>query len=188
MDTPHVLLCGDGATAFARARGHPEYDCSTPDSRQRHEESMRRLREGSLKPGEAKWRNFAEWKRLMTGTVGAVARDAAGAFAVSCSTGGTSLMLRGRIGDSPIFGAGTMAGPYGAVCCTGQGEEIIRQSCAMRCYQRMEQGESPQRAAEAVVAAFPQPYTVGVIAVSRTGHGVAATGGTMASYALVVGT
>jgi hypothetical protein len=51
----------------------------------------------------------------------------------------------------------------------------------------MEQGESPQRAAEAAVAAFPQPYTVGVIAVGRTGHGVAATGGTMASYALDVG-
>jgi isoaspartyl peptidase/L-asparaginase-like protein (Ntn-hydrolase superfamily) len=186
MDTPHVMLCGDGATAFARHHGHAEYDCSTEESRKRHDESMRRLREGKLKPGEAKWQTFTEWKRLMTGTIGAVARDAQGRFAVSCSTGGTSLMLRGRIGDSPIFGAGVMVGPHGAVCCTGQGEEIIRQLCATRCYQRMEQGQSAKQAAEAIVAAFPQPYTIGIIAVGNDSHAIAATGGTMASFALVL--
>ena len=186
MDMPHVLLCGDGATSFARTHGHAEFDCSTGESRKKHEESMRRLREGDLKPGEMKWRNWPDWKKFLTGTVGVVARDAGGHFAVACSTGGTSLMLRGRIGDSPIFGAGVMAGPHGAVCCTGHGEEIIRHLCAARCYERMEQGQSPQQAAEAVVAAFPQPYTVGIIAIGGTGHGIAATGGTMASHVLVV--
>jgi L-asparaginase/beta-aspartyl-peptidase (threonine type) len=115
-----------------------------------------------------------------------VARAADGTFAVACSTGGTALMLPGRIGDSPIFGAGVMAGPHGAVCCTGHGEEIIRHLCAARCYQRLEQGEAARSAAEAIVAAFPEPYELGLIVVGRDGHGLAVSGGIMASYALAV--
>lgn len=180
MDSPHVLLCGDGATAFARERGFPRHDCATPDRIEKHREAMQRLRDGTLRPAEQRWRGFG-----MSGTIGAVARAADGTFAVACSTGGTSLMLPGRVGDSPIYGAGIIAGPHGAVCCTGQGEEIIRRLCATRCYARLEAGEHPQAAAERIVGDFPAPYEVGLIVVSPKGHGMAATKGVMASYALV---
>lgn len=120
----------------------------------------------------------------MTGTIGAVARAADGTFATACSTGGTSMMLHGRIGDTPIFGAGTMAGPVGAVCATGDGEEVIRRLSSMRVYLRMEAGMLPQEAVEAEVASFPEPYVIGLIAVSSLGWGMAATGDKMARACL----
>lgn len=193
MDSPHVLLCGDGATRFAREHGFPAFNCSTPERVQNLNQALERLHTGTLKPAEWRWkgrdvsRSAPAGRDLTgTGTIGAVARDGQGHFAVACSTGGTSLMLRGRVGDSPIFGAGVMVGPHGAVCATGHGEEIIRHLCSVRCYDRLVRGESAQGAADATVAAFPEPYSLGLIVVSRDGHGIAATGGVMASFALEV--
>ncbi len=140
-----------------------------------HPDALERLKTGQLRPTERKWQG-----RDMHGTIGAVARAADGTFAVSCSTGGTSMMLPGRVGDSPIFGAGTMCGEHGAVCATGDGEEIIRRLCSMRVYLRLAEGMDPQQACEIEVENFPQPYTLGLIAVSRTGHGMAATADKMA--------
>lgn len=179
MDGPHVMLCGDGATRFARARGHPAHDCTTEKSRARHVAALERLRSGELRPTEQKWRG-----RTMTGTIGAVARAADGSFAVACSTGGTSMMLPGRVGDTPIFGAGTYAGPRGAVCATGDGEEVIKRLCCLRVYLRIEAGVPPQMAVDEEVARFPQPYVLGLIAVSSLGYGMAATEDKMARYAL----
>jgi L-asparaginase / beta-aspartyl-peptidase len=179
MDSPHVMLCGEGATQFARHRGVPEADVTTEKALKRHAAMLERLKTGELRPTEQKWRG-----RDMHGTIGAVARAEDGTFAVSCSTGGTSMMLPGRVGDTPLFGAGTMCGPAGAVCATGDGEEIIRRLASMRAYLRIENGEHPQQACEAEVAAFPRPYTLGLIAVSAKGHGMAATDNKMARAAL----
>jgi L-asparaginase / beta-aspartyl-peptidase len=175
MDSPHVLLAGDGATQFARHRGFAEEDVRTEKAIARHQAALERLRTGEVRPTEQRWRG-----KDMHGTIGAVARDASGQFAVSCSTGGTSMMLRGRVGDSPIFGAGVMVGEHGAVCATGDGEEIIRRVASMRVYLRMQQGQHPQEAAEAEVAALPAPYTVGFIVVGKEHHGMAATDDRMA--------
>ncbi len=178
IDSPHVMLCGEGATQFARHRGVPQADVATPRSRDRHAKALERLKTGELRPTEQKWRG-----KDMHGTIGAVARGPDGGLAVACSTGGTSMMLPGRVGDTPIFGAGVMCGPAAAVCATGDGEEIIRRLASVRVYQRIAAGEHPQQACEAEVAAFPQPYVVGFIAVSADAHGMAATGGTMARAA-----
>lgn len=175
MDSPHVLLCGAGATQFARFRGIAAHDCTTERTRERHKLALERLKTGEVRPTEQKWRG-----RAMTGTIGAVARAADGTYATACSTGGTSMMLHGRVGDTPIFGSGTMAGPIGAVCATGDGEEIIRRLSSMRVYLRMEAGMHPQQAIEAEVASFPTPYVLGIIAVSALGWGIAATGDKMA--------
>ena len=75
-----------------------------------------------------------------------MARHADGTFAVANSTGGTTLMLHGRVGDSPIYGAGLYAGPRGGVAATGQGEEIVKRLLCYRIYERMAAGASPEEA------------------------------------------
>ncbi|MCA8945131.1 MAG: isoaspartyl peptidase/L-asparaginase [Planctomycetes bacterium] len=175
MDSPHVLLCGDGATQFAHHRGVPDDIPMTDRAAKRLATALERLKSGDVRPTEQKWRG-----RDMHGTIGGVARAHDGTVAVSCSTGGTSMMLPGRVGDSPIFGAGTMCGEHGAVCATGDGEEIIRRLCSMRVYLRIADGMHPQKACEIEVAAFPSPYTLGLIAVIRDAHGMAATDNKMA--------
>ncbi len=107
--TPHVLLVGSDATAFARKMGHVRYDPATPESRRRLKESLTQIRKGRVPRYARKWKSVQ-----LAGTVGAVARDRRGRFAAGTSTGGTAFMLPGRVGDSPIVGAGLYAGPHGA--------------------------------------------------------------------------
>jgi isoaspartyl peptidase/L-asparaginase-like protein (Ntn-hydrolase superfamily) len=179
LASPHVLLCGSGATRFARAHGFPAADLTTDRSRRRLREARRRLQEGATLKTEMHWEGFD-----YRGTVGAVTRTPDGAYAAACSSGGTAMMLPGRVGDSPLLGCGIMAGEHGAVCATGHGEEIIRRLGALRVYERLARGEDPQDACVAEVAAMPPPWVVGYIAVSALGTGTAATRGTMAAATL----
>ncbi len=186
MDTPHLLLAGDGATRFAHRVGFPDVVPTCPEAEARYHARMLRLAElmGRTDTTAYDWRtvwNFpgpmppdvVEWGRHGD-TVGAVARDAQGNFAAALSTGGTSITLYGRVGDVPIYGAGLFAGPAGAVACTGDGEEIIKRFMAHAVYERMAQGSSARAAVEQAAASFPGEFTVGLIAVDRNGWGVAA--------------
>ncbi len=166
--TPHILFVGPDAVAFARAHGHADYDPSTPEARRKLEESLRQIREGRLPPYYRKFKNLEAHE-----TVGAVARDRRGRCAAAVSTGGTSFMLPGRVGDSPILGSGLYAGPRGAVCATGIGEEIMKRVLSKVVYDDMAAGRSPQKAAERAVALFPRGVSVGIIAVGRRGEGEA---------------
>jgi len=166
IDTPHVLLAGPDATAFARQRGHPVYDPATGESRRHLEESLARIREGRLPRYARKWRNME-----LHGTVGAVARDRGGRFAAGSSTGGTAFMLPGRVGDSPIVGAGLFAGPAGAVTVTGIGEAIIKRVLSKLVYDQIADGSSAQRAADRGIALFPKDVPIGVLAVGKRGWG-----------------
>lgn len=113
--TPHVLLVGPGADAFAEDQGFPIAVQS--DFR-------------SLVKVESK-QPTDEASGLKFGTVGCVARDSRGNLAAATSTSGTSGKMSGRVGDSPIIGAGTFAAnAYGAVSATGLGEEFIRRCVA----------------------------------------------------------
>jgi len=76
--TPHVLLVGDDATAFARSKGHAAFDPATPESRRRLQESLSKIREGKLPRYARKWKAVD-----LHGTVGAVARDRRGRFAAA---------------------------------------------------------------------------------------------------------
>jgi beta-aspartyl-peptidase (threonine type) len=188
MDTPHLLLCGEGATAFARGWGVPDFYPVSERARERYE----RVR--NFFAGRDDWEAFHEWRgqdpapfwnfpdsigetlRDLAGpsdTVGAVVRDAQGRCATAVSTGGTSIMLLGRVGDSPIIGAGLYAGPHGAVTTTGDGEEIMRRLLAKQVYDWIEEGAPAQEATERGVALVDQKHTVGIITVSATGAGVA---------------
>lgn len=109
--SPHVLLVGKGAARFARA--HDQERVRNPKSYYRPAVNQ------PVTPGD-----------LVHGTVGAVARDTAGRLAAASSTGGVLGKTPGRVGDTPIIGAGTWADERVAVACTGQGEYFMRAAVA----------------------------------------------------------
>jgi len=140
--TPHVLLIGAGAEALALREGLELCDPSffvTPREQARLERILReRSAAGAL--GQA--------GRGPQGTVGAVARDAEGHLAAATSTGGAPGSLPGRVGDSPMIGAGTYADDrHGGACATGRGENMIRVTLTRELVRALGQGRAPGEAA-----------------------------------------
>jgi beta-aspartyl-peptidase (threonine type) len=144
-DTPHVLLCGPGADAFARECGIPEYRNElfvTPRQQARWQE----LHALAQKQGPDAVRAGT------IGTVGAVAVDGKGHVAACTSTGGTPYKRPGRVGDTPIIGAGTYADDHEAsASSTGFGEAILKVTMARAACVRVRDGMSPRKAAAAAV-------------------------------------
>jgi L-asparaginase / beta-aspartyl-peptidase len=135
----HLLYAGTGADAFARRCGFAP------------------VLDGSMITKGAR----DQWQRAVAkatahesgGTVGAVARDRHGHVAAATSTGGITGKQHGRVGDSPIVGAGTYADDLaGAASATGYGEGILRMAVGARATQALLAGESPEGAASAVLA------------------------------------
>ena len=161
--SPHVLLAGAGAERFADERGvaRADADWFVLPARRRQLESMR---------ADADWFDVD----MKYGTVGAVARDAGGHVAAATSTGGVTGKRWGRIGDSPLIGAGTYADDRSAaVSCTGSGEMFIRAVAAYDVCARMRYGDqSLEEACEAVVKrSLPAiDGRGGLIAVDRLGN------------------
>jgi beta-aspartyl-peptidase (threonine type) len=119
MDLPNVILTNTGARRIAIAKGVAKLP--NPDS-----DSLRKLER--IRKKEKALNNL--YKQFFS-TVGAVALDRYGNLAAGASTGGTPAMLPGRVGDTPIIGAGTYAeNLLGAVTCTGTGEYIVRLALA----------------------------------------------------------
>lgn len=154
--SPHVLLAGEGAERFARRAGL----VTVP---QRYFSTARRLRA---------LRTVRRTEAEMHGTVGAVALDAAGNLAAATSTGGYTGKLPGRVGDTPLIGAGTYADSTCAVSCTGLGELFIRGAVAYDVSARMRYGgDSLARAADAALRILPElGGDGGLIAVDRRGN------------------
>jgi L-asparaginase / beta-aspartyl-peptidase len=178
----HVLLAGPGASAFAREQGVPPYEnrlLVTPHQRARWEAARGALRaqgqpdeagreRAEEEAGSARRRAEAEPTQdgipgglhppgtktaSKTGTVGAVARDALGHLAAATSTGGMSMKLPGRVGDTPLIGCGTYADDaLGAVSCTGHGERIIQLTLARHAADLVGRGASPMDAARDAAA------------------------------------
>ena len=132
----HVMLIGPGADAFAKQQGldivDPKY-FETPHRRQAIEEIWRQEEEAKKKAASNGERRIelplAPKSKAQYGTVGAVALDSAGNLAAGTSTGGMTNKMAGRVGDSPIIGAGTYAdNEAAAISCTGHGEFFIRYS------------------------------------------------------------
>jgi L-asparaginase / beta-aspartyl-peptidase len=143
--TPHVMLAGDGADEFARVHGCDQVprDYFHTDERWQQLVDMRARGGG----------NAVFDANLKYGTVGAVARDNAGNLAAATSTGGLTGKRWGRIGDTPIIGAGTYAdNRAGAVSATGSGEYFIRETVAAEiCARARLLGQTLQIAAEDVI-------------------------------------
>lgn len=186
LDTPHVLLVGDGATTFARRCGFDEYDPTTSEAKERLRQV---LATGSKIEGQ-----LGEWSRadlarawnfetplreaLGSDTVGSVAWDGQ-SFASALSTGGTTTVLRGRVGDVPLLGCGLYAGEAGAIATTGDGEYIARSLLAYRAYVELEKNRSPQQTVDWALSELAESVDVGIIVVNHTGfaggarHGMA---------------
>jgi beta-aspartyl-peptidase (threonine type) len=163
-DGRHVLLAGEGASRFAREHGIEMADPSIFITDRKRQELL----------------HGAD-------TVGAVARDSDGRLAVAVSTGGISGKLPGRIGDSPIPGAGFYADDrFGAVCGTGHGEAFIRLGLARLMVVELEHGMDPAAVAKGAVKLLGSAMKSvgGVIVMGREGSPQAAFNTPAMPYAI----
>ncbi len=153
QETPHVMLSGNGALAFARRLGLEEI--GDPDTYY-------------ILPVGVYENEIFEQKH---GTVGAVALDQTGGVAAATSTGGTFGKLEGRVGDSPIIGAGTWADADIAISCTGTGEHIIRAGGAISIAYKVRAGATVKIAVEEMLAEVRRlGGDAGIIAITRHGE------------------
>lgn len=139
--TPHVMLVGSGARQFAIAEGFPlEEEKLYPEAKKAYENW---LKKGIYAPVI----NIENHD-----TIGMVAMDAKGNLSGSCTTSGMAFKMRGRVGDSPIIGAGLFVdNEVGACTATGQGEDVIRVAGSHTVVEFMRQGMSPETACKKVI-------------------------------------
>jgi len=156
---PQVLLVGEGAERFARAQGIATVDNATLVTDRRRTRARGDPPTATLDPGHD--------------TVGAVARDRYGNVAAATSTGGIAGKPAGRVGDSPIPGAGGYAdNELAAISCTGEGEAMIRLVLAKWVADRVGEGRAPQEAADAAIQRLGTRLgaEAGLIVLDRTGR------------------
>ena len=157
--TPHVMLVGVGAQQFAVAEGFPLEEQKLSADAQRAYDNW--LKKSDYKPPAINVENrqhgpFAP-TRLENGewnhdTIGMVAMDASGNLSGSCTTSGAGFKMRGRLGDSPIIGAGLFVdNEVGACTATGQGEDVIRVAGSHSVVELMRQGYSPEKACKKII-------------------------------------
>jgi len=161
----HILLAGSGCDAFARKHGfHP-----VPIRDLLTDRELRRL-ESLMGDEDFKTEHAFGKKR---GTVGAVALDIRGHIAAATSTGGTPKKIPGRVGDTPIIGAGTYAeNGVGGISCTGWGEAILKFMLAKETAELMRSGKGAQSAADQAIKTFGKRIEGlgGLICIDHSGH------------------
>jgi len=139
--TPHIMLVGEGALKFAVDNGFKKENLLTPESKKTWLE----------------WLNNSQYVpfdyKNNHDTIGMIALDSEGRLSGACTTSGLRFKYHGRVGDSPIIGAGLYVdGEIGAATSTGIGEEVIRIAGSHLVVELMRQGMTPQEACEAAVA------------------------------------
>ena len=184
--TPHVLLVGDGATQFAVEQGFPREELLTPESKaawrdwlkDAHYQPVANSEVGDYGKGAA----AAPALGVPGGaanhdTIGMLAIDARGNLSGACTTSGMAWKLHGRVGDSPIIGAGLFVdNDVGAATSTGVGEEVIRNVGSFLVVELMRQGASPQAACKAAVGRIlkrkpkAKDIQVGFLAINKAGE------------------
>ena len=138
--TPHVILAGAGAERWALENGFTPRDVEIPE----------------VRAAWLEWLKKAEYKPVVNienhDTIGMVAMDPDGRLAGSCTTSGLAFKIHGRVGDSPIIGAGLFVdGEAGAACATGVGELVIRTAGSHSVVELMRQGMDPTEACKEAV-------------------------------------
>ncbi|MFY7731946.1 MAG: isoaspartyl peptidase/L-asparaginase family protein [Bacteroidia bacterium] len=139
--TPHVMLVGDGALQFALSQGFKKENLMVEESEKEWKE----------------WLKDSEYKPIANienhDTIGMIALDSHGNLSGACTTSGMAFKMHGRVGDSPIIGAGLYVdNEIGAATATGHGEEVIRIAGCHLVVELMRQGKTPQQACEEAVA------------------------------------
>ena len=163
-DTPHVMLSGEGALQFALEQGFEKEDLLTEASKEAYE----------------KWLVKAEYKPIpnieLHDTIGILALDKAGNLSGACTTSGLAYKMHGRVGDSPIIGAGLYVdNDFGGAVATGMGELVMRSVGSFLVVELMRQGMSPQEACKEAVMRIirKQNYEelqVGYLAMNKQGE------------------
>ncbi|TBR39650.1 MULTISPECIES: N(4)-(beta-N-acetylglucosaminyl)-L-asparaginase [Dyella] len=182
--TPHVLLVGEGALQFAVEQGFKKEKLLTPESEAAWKEWQKTAHYQPVANSEV--RDYGKKPDATLGlpggkdnhdTIGMLAIDEHGRLAGACTTSGMAWKLRGRVGDSPIIGAGLYVdGEVGAATSTGVGEEVIRNVGSFLVVELMRQGRSPQQACEEAVMRIVKrrpnmkDLQVGFIAMNREGE------------------
>lgn len=166
--TPHVILSGDGALQFALSEGFKKENLLTEVAREAWE----------------KWKIKSEYKPVINierhDTIGILAIDALQQLAGACTTSGMAFKMKGRVGDSPIIGAGMFVdNEVGGAAATGLGEMVLKTLGSFLVVEEMRRGKHPQKAVELavrrLVAKYPKQSAenqVGYIAIDKKGrHG-----------------
>ena len=166
--TPHVMLTGEGALQFALSQGFKKENLLTENARQAWEE----------------WKIKSEYKPKINverhDTIGMVAIDMKHRIAGACTTSGMAFKMHGRVGDSPVIGAGMFVDDeVGGAASTGLGEMVLRTLGSFLVVEEMRRGAHPQKAVEAAVKRIVRKYPkqagenqVGFIAIDKKGrHG-----------------
>jgi N4-(beta-N-acetylglucosaminyl)-L-asparaginase len=158
--TPHVMLVGAGAQQFAVAEGFTlEEQKLSKDAQKSYDEWLKKSEYTPPAINVEKTKEHGPFApaRLSNGewnhdTIGMLAMDANGNLSGSCTTSGAGFKMRGRVGDSPIIGAGLFVdNEAGACVATGQGEDVIRVAGSHSVVELMRQGLSPEAACKKVV-------------------------------------
>lgn len=167
--TPHVMLVGDGALQFAVSEGFEKMNLLTPESEKEWKD----------------WLKTSEYKPVVNienhDTIGMIVLDEHGNLSGACTTSGMAFKMHGRVGDSPIIGAGLFVdNEVGAATATGHGEEVIRTCGSHLVVELMRQGKSPQQACEEAVKRIYKNFVnqnrnvkvtqIGFIAINKFGE------------------
>lgn len=165
-ETPHVMLVGDGALQFAQSQGFERKNLLTPASLQAWEQWKA---EQAQKAPAINHENHD--------TIGMLALDEWGNLSGACTTSGWAYKMPGRVGDSPIIGAGLFVdNEVGAACATGMGEAVIRIAGSHTVVELMRQGLSPQEACEEACKRIMRKHEdltnlqVGFLALNKNGE------------------
>ncbi|MDC6387362.1 N(4)-(beta-N-acetylglucosaminyl)-L-asparaginase [Maribacter sp. PR1] len=163
-ETPHVMLVGKGAEQFAYEQGFEKKNLLTEKSKKEWEE----------------WKKTSNYKPIINienhDTIGMLAIDKNGDISGACTTSGMAYKMAGRVGDSPIIGAGLYVdNEIGGATATGVGEEVVRTVGSFLIVELMRQGKSPQEACEEGVKRIiaknkdKQDFQIGFIAINKNG-------------------
>jgi L-asparaginase / beta-aspartyl-peptidase len=167
------MLAGEGAEIFAATQGIERVDPSYFYTEGRWQ-ALQRAKENEAGSGAGGQADAAEDRAHKFGTVGVIALDRGGRIAAGTSTGGMTNKKWGRVGDSPVIGAGTYANDWCGISATGWGEFFIRNVVAYDICARMRyQDLSLEEAARAMIMGqleAQEPETGGVVALDSQGH------------------
>jgi N4-(beta-N-acetylglucosaminyl)-L-asparaginase len=174
--TPHVMLVGDGATQFAVEQGFKKEKLLTPESEKAWKEWLKTAKYSPVMNIENK--QHRPGSKYNHDTIGMLAIDAKGNISGACTTSGMAFKLHGRVGDSPIIGAGLYVdNEVGGATSTGVGEEVIRNVGSFLVVELMRQGYSPEDACKEAVKRIikKKPETakdiqVGFLAINKKGE------------------
>lgn len=178
--TPHVMLVGEGALQFALQNGFEKENLLTPQAEEAWKEW---LKDKKYKPimnieNESFVTDRLPGNKFNHDTIGMLALDAHGNLSGACTTSGMAFKMRGRVGDSPIIGAGLYVdNEVGAATSTGVGEEVIRNVGSFLVVELMRQGMSPEEACKEAVMRIvrkkpdiAKEIQVGFLALNKNGE------------------